>query len=123
MEDATMKTSDEQVNQMILGGKAMEAFEQYYGDNVEMYENFDPPCVGKEANRKRELEFFGKVGELHSAELLSSSYDDKKSVGFSEWVWDLTFKGGPRIQMKQVGVRRWKDGKIVHERFYYKPQM
>jgi hypothetical protein len=25
--------------------------------------------------------------------------------------------------MKQVAVRRWKNGKVVHERFYYKPQM
>jgi hypothetical protein len=119
----TMKTSDEKVNQMILTGKAMDAFEELYADNVEMCENFDAPCVGKEANRKRELEFFGKVGEFHGAELLSQAYDDKNHVGHSEWVWDLTFKGGPRVQMKQVAVRRWKNGKVVHERFYYKPQM
>jgi len=118
-----MKTSDEKVNQLILTGKAMDAFEEFYADNIEMCENFDEPCVGKEANRKRELEFFAKVGEFHGAELLSQAYDEKNHVGHSEWVWDLTFKGGPRVQMKQVAVRRWKNGKVVHERFYYKPQM
>lgn len=118
-----MKSSDEKVNHLILTGKPMDAFEEFYADNIEMCENFDEACVGKEANRKRELDFFAKVGEFHGAELLSASYDDKKHVGHSEWMWDLTFKGGPRIQMKQVAVRRWKDGKVVHERFYYKPMM
>jgi hypothetical protein len=118
-----MKSSDDEVNQLILAGKAMDAFEKFYADNIEMCENFDPPCIGKDANRKRELEFFGKVGEFHGAEVLSSAYDDKKNVGFSEWMWDFTFKGGPRVQMKQVAVRRWRDGKVYHERFYYKPQM
>jgi len=118
-----MKSNDDDLNQMILAGKAMEGLEKHYSQDVEMCENFDPPCVGKDANRQRELDFFGKVGELHSAEMIATAYDEKKNVGFAEWVWDLTFKGGPRVQMKQVSVRRWRDGKIVHERFYYKPQM
>jgi hypothetical protein len=33
---------------------------------------------------------------------------------------DVTLKGVGRITMVQVAVRRWKDGKIVHERFYHK---
>jgi hypothetical protein len=31
----------------------------------------------------------------------------------------VTFKGGQRMKLEQVAVRRWKDGKIVKERFYY----
>jgi hypothetical protein len=41
------------------------------------------------------------------------------NVSFSEWEYDLTFKGGQRIKLSQVAVRRWKNGKIVNERFYY----
>ena len=119
-----MKSSDEKVNDLILTGKAMDAFEQFTTPTTSRCARTSTkPCVGKDTNRKRELEFFGKVGEFHGAELLSQSYDDKNHVGHSEWVWDLTFKGGPRVQMKQVAVRRWKNGKVVHERFYYKPQM
>jgi hypothetical protein len=33
---------------------------------------------------------------------------------------DVTLKGAGRIKMNQVAVRRWKNGKIVHERFYHK---
>ena len=32
---------------------------------------------------------------------------------------DITFKNGMRMQSTQVAVRKWKDGKIAHERFFY----
>ena len=38
---------------------------------------------------------------------------------YSEWTMDVTFKGGGRVQMSQCAARQWKDGKVVHERFYY----
>lgn len=102
---------------MILSGKVMEAFEQFYGDNVAMQENSDPPTVGKAANRERELEFFAKVEQFHGTKVLSSAFHS--DTGFSEWEYDLTFKGAPRFTMSQVCVRKWKDGKVVRERFYH----
>jgi hypothetical protein len=41
-------------------------------------------------------------------------------VSFSESEMDVTLKGVGRIQMTQVSVRRWHNGRIVHERFYHK---
>lgn len=112
---------DKELNELILAGKAMDAFEKFYADGVEMIENFDAPCVGKDQNRVRELEFFGKVEKLNEMTLHSAAYDEKNGVGFSEWTMSVVFKGGFPVVMRQVGVRRWKDGKVVHERFYYKP--
>ena len=45
--------------------------------------------------------------------------DTNGDVSFSEWEMDVTFKGGHRVKMSQVAVRHWKNGKIVHERFFY----
>jgi hypothetical protein len=102
---------------MILSGKVLEAFEQFYDDNVAMQENTHPPTTGKDANRQRELDFFAKVEQFHGVKLLASA--ENGDVGFSEWEYDITFKGAPRGVMTQVAVRRWKDGKVIHERFYY----
>jgi hypothetical protein len=110
---------NKKLDDMILAGKAMDAFEELYADDVVMCENFDKECVGKDANRKRENEFFSSVGELHKAEVGKTGAGADTS--FSEWVFDLTFKNGHRATMKQVAVRQWKNGKIVHERFYYNP--
>ena len=108
---------DEALNTAILSGRALEAFELYYADDVVMQENSEEPRVGKDANRKVEVEFFSSLAEFHLGKLVSSAVNG--DVTFGEWFMDVTFKNGHRAQVAQVAVRRWKDGKIAHERFYY----
>jgi ketosteroid isomerase-like protein len=108
-----------ELNQMILAGQVMEAFEKFYAEDTVMQENTDPPCVGKAANRERELAFFASVQEFHGMTLGAVAVAD--DVSFSEWVADVTFKGGGRVVMTQVARRKWRNGQIVDERFYYKP--
>ncbi|MCA9704244.1 MAG: nuclear transport factor 2 family protein [Myxococcales bacterium] len=108
---------DAELNDMIRQGKALEAFEQFYADDVVMMEN-DQAFEGKEVNRKREQEFFGNIAEVHAAGIGASAVQGDTS--FCEQFFDATFKDGSRIKMEEVAVRTWKDGKIVKERFYYK---
>jgi ketosteroid isomerase-like protein len=108
---------DAELNGMILSGQVMDAFEKFYADDVVMQENLNPEIVGKEACRQHELEFFSKVEAFHGAQMLGSAA--KGDVSYSEWIYDVTFKGAPRTQMTQIAARRWKDGKLVRERFYY----
>lgn len=110
--------SDKRLNDAILAGKAMEAFEELYADDVVMQENTDPEFRGKDFNRTRENEFLATVEAWHHAAVTASAVNG--DVSFSEWEMDVTLKGVGRVQMTQVAVRRWKDGKIVHERFYHK---
>lgn len=114
---SAVKHLDEQLNAMVLSGQAMEAFERFYADDVVMQENDKEPTVGKAANRERELQFFASVEQFHGAAVKASASGE--DVSFGEWELDVTFKGGSRVLMKQANVRRWKDGKIVHEKFYY----
>lgn len=108
---------DKQLNDLILSGKAMEAFDRFYADDVVMQENAAEPMIGKAPNRAREEQFFGSVEEFYANRLLSSAVDG--DVSFSEWEWELKFRGSPRVTMNQVAVRRWSGGKVTHERFYY----
>ena len=108
---------DQTLNDMVLSGKALEAFEKYYADDVVMQENSDEPRVGKEANRKAEEAFFESLAEFHEGKVLASAVNGDTS--FSEWFMDVTFKNGYRMKMAQVAVRKWKDGKVIHERFFY----
>jgi ketosteroid isomerase-like protein len=108
---------DNDLNEKILTGKAMEGFEQYYADDVVMQENSDAPFEGKELNRKREIEFFESVAEWHGARLEAGAVNGDTTFG--QWWMDVTFKNGYRYTNTQVAVRKWKDGKLVHERFFY----
>ena len=109
---------DKKLNDAILGGKAMEAYEELYADDVVMQENTEPEFRGKDFNRKREQDFFVSVEAWHDGKVLSSAIHG--DVSFSEWEMDISLKGVGRVKMAQVAVRRWKNGKIVHERFYHK---
>ncbi|MBK8915586.1 MAG: nuclear transport factor 2 family protein [Phycisphaerales bacterium] len=102
---------------MVQGGQILPAFERFYADDVVMQENSEPPISGKAANRAREEAFVGSVAEVHGIHLLASSTTG--DVSFGEWLLDVTFKGGGRVKMAQASVRRWKNGKVAAERFYY----
>jgi ketosteroid isomerase-like protein len=110
-------TLDKQLNDQIAKGDILGAFDKFYAENVTMQENSDEPFAGKAINRKREEEFIASVQEFHSAKLLASAVNGDTSFG--EWEFDATYKGGARIKMSEVAVRRWKNGQIVQERFYY----
>ena len=112
------KQWEDELNQMILTGRGFpEGFEKFYADDVVMVEGTGDEFKGKDFNRTRETEFMGSIAEFHGATLVASAAGD--DVGFSEWQFDFTFKNGIRATMEQIARRRWKDGKVVHERFYY----
>ena len=113
----SIEQADKELNDMILGGKAMEAFERFYADDVVMQENSAAPTAGKDANRKREIEFFSTVEAWHDGACTALVVAGNTTM--SEWSMDITIKGMGRIKMEQAVVRRWKDGKIVSERFYH----
>ena len=114
---ANIQTLDSELNQMILKGQILEAFDRFYGDEVVMQENSQEPTVGKAANRAREEEFVGSVAELHEIAVAKTGLDGDTT--FSVWVIDATYKGGPRVRQEQVAVRTWKDGKVVREQFFH----
>lgn len=108
---------DQALNQQILSGDIMGAYEKYYAEGVVMQENSAEPTVGKGPNRERELEFVNSIQEFHGAAVVSWAIHG--NISFSEWEMDVTFKGGFRVKMAQVAVRTWENGLVVRERFYY----
>lgn len=113
----TIKTNLNNLNQLILQGKALEAFEMYYDDNVVMQENEFAPTIGKEANRKREIEFHSSIAEFRNAEILQTAVGD--DVSFVMWKYDFTHTEWGVRNYTQVSVQHWKDGKIIKEQYFY----
>lgn len=108
---------DRELNELVLNGQALEAFERFYSEDVVMQENSGDPIVGKKLNRQREIDFFTSLDEFHGAGVLGHAVSDGRS--YSEWWMDVTFKDGGRVKREQVAARVWKDGLVVSERFYY----
>lgn len=105
------------LNDLILHGKALEAFDQFYHEEVSMQENNEPEVIGKSENRKREEAFFGSITEFRDAKPLKVAVGDQ--VTMVEWFYDYTHKDWGVRKYTQVAIQEWKDGKIIKEKFYY----
>jgi hypothetical protein len=114
---ATLLENLSDLNDLVLQGKAMEAFEKYYHDDVVMQENDDPPTIGKSNNRTREKEFFSSITNFRAARPLKVAVGE--GVSIVEWHFDYTHKEWGERNYTQVSVQQWKEGQIISEKFYY----
>ena len=112
-----IENSLQELNSMVLSGKALEAFEKFYHDDVSMQENDSPPTVSKEANRQREIDFFSNITEFRGAEVKGIGVGD--DISFAIWNYDYTHKDWGVRNYSQVAIQEWKDGKIIKEKFVY----
>ena len=107
---------DAELNQMILEGRALEAFDKFYAEGCVMIEQGMEPFAGKALNRKREEDFFGKITDFRAGDLKDVAVGD--GVTFSTWHFDYTHAEWGDVKYDQVAVRHWEDGQVVSERFF-----
>ncbi len=113
----SINTQVQSVIDGILAGKILETFDTYYAADVVMSENRAEDRVGKAVNREYEITFLDNVQEFHGAKVGRVIVEgDHAAV---EWSFDITFKDGNRVNMQQVAVQTWKNGKVVREDFYH----
>jgi hypothetical protein len=114
----TLQEKIETLNNLVLAGKPLDAFETFYHPDVKMQENEETPTIGKEANLAREIDFFGKVtGFSENARILDVAYGD--NVTMVKWQYDYIHKEWGKKNYTQVAVQHWKDGQIINEQFFY----
>ncbi len=98
-------------------GKILEAMNEFYDQDTAMQENANPPTKGLAANIEREKQFLNGVKEWKGFNVTASAVGD--NVTFYECTIDFIATTGQPVHMEQVSVAKWKNGKIVHERYYY----
>lgn len=107
----------ESLLQYIREGRIMDAMNEFYADDVVMDEPAYGKTVGLEANLKREQQFVDSVAEFTSFETPKVMIGENSSSYENSMSWKTT--GGESVDVEQVAVQEWRDGKIVSERFYY----
>jgi hypothetical protein len=110
------KLSDE-LNNMILEGRILEAFDKFYAPDVKMQDNDLPVRQGFQENRDFEESFVANLTEFRGAQMVNRIVSDGVVAG--EWQFDYTHKEWGVRNYTQISVQRWKEGKIVEEKFYY----
>jgi ketosteroid isomerase-like protein len=100
-------------------GAAMDAFEEYYAEDIVMVLEDGTEVKGKDANRDRENEFFGNVEEFQGLEVSGISSNEETGFTAVECTMTVLFEGadGPTT-LEQVAVQHWEGDHIKRERFY-----
>ncbi|MAX25839.1 MAG: hypothetical protein CMJ19_15170 [Phycisphaeraceae bacterium] len=105
-----------ELNAYIAEGKILQAMDAFYADNVIMTEPYHT-TEGKAANIEREKQFLANVKEWHVFDVKATAIDGNISLSEQHMKWTTT--DGNVMDVEQIAVARWENGKIVHERFYY----
>lgn len=94
-------------------------YERFYDENVVVQENLQPPRVGRAISIERQQRMNANVKELHDFQIGAVLVDGDRSV--IEMQLEITTVDGYRIHIEELGLQTWRDGRIIHERYFYDP--
>ena len=103
------------LNTMILQGQILDAFDQFYADDVVMQENTSEPRTGKATNRAYEEAFVNGLTAFHGAEVKALAVNEDDGVSMVQWWMSFSHKDYGDVDRHQVSVQHWKDGRIVED--------
>ncbi len=113
----TLQDRLEDLFSYIREGRILDAINEFYAEDAAMQENNLPPTVGREANLEREKQFLSTVKEWQRLDITAKGSGD--DVTFYETVMDWVTTDGTPVHVEQVVVAKWRNGKIIHERYYH----
>ena len=109
---------DELIEQ-VRSGRFIQAFEEFYHQDVSMKENLNPATEGKSANLEREKAWLDSIREFHENKPTFVAVEgDRVALG---WLLEYTTKDGQRVRTDQVSIQEWRGDRIARERFVYDP--
>ena len=112
----------EQLKEYINEGRILEAMDEFYHQDVVMQENSEEPTRGLAANIEREKEFLSIVSQWNWTKWHATAVSetpDGENVSFVEYSFEFVNTQGETVVYEQATVQRWRDGKIISERFYH----
>lgn len=116
---SSIKENVDKLNNMILEGKILDAFDEFYGDDVIMEDNYQIKRSGKSTCREYEENFVNNLTDFRGAKVKNVLVSEEAGVATVEWDFDFTHKDWGTRNYTQVAVQQWENGKIIREQFLY----
>lgn len=100
-------------------GHTVAAIEQFYADDVVVFENHERARAGRDACLAYEKDAVASAHEPARLRARARAVDPRSGVAFIEWVIRYIGEDKRPMRLEEVSVQRWASGRIVEERFYY----
>ena len=105
------------LNDMIVQGYFLEAFEKFYSDDMVRQDNQQRMVVGKDACRTQEEYLVTGITEFRTARVKNVVYGNDISV--VEWEFDYTHEAYGDCKYSHIAIQKWNcDGQIINEIIY-----
>jgi ketosteroid isomerase-like protein len=104
---------------LVEGAQYMEALRDFYAEGASMQENGDPPRRGLQALLAQEamvLKAFASVSTRPGSTVVIDG--DQVAI---RWAFEFVTRQGGGFTLEEIALQRWKDGRVVEERFFYDP--
>jgi hypothetical protein len=90
---------------------------EFHDKDTVIQDKANLPTKGPSANIEWEKQFLNGVREFNGFTVTGGGAED--NVTFYESNMDFVATNGQGVHLEQISVTKWKNGKIVHECFYY----
>lgn len=111
-------TNAKAVLALLAEGQFIQAMDTYLDDDVTLWEANAAPKKGKAHCITVEEELLAEVTAFHGYEVKSGPAVSG-DTSFYEAIMSFDTKDGTKHRFEQVVRTKWKDGKIIDERYYH----
>jgi hypothetical protein len=120
MEEARMATGPNVgvLIEMVERGAYLEAFDRCYAPDAVVQENDSAERAGIDTLIANEKAVLGAFRSITGRALASFVSGDQAVI---HWAFDFVGHDGSLGRLDELALQTWRDGLIVHEKFYYDP--
>jgi ketosteroid isomerase-like protein len=115
----SLKQSVQQFIVLVEQGNSLQAMQQFYAEDVVIFENRELARAGREQSVAFERNALANLEEPPSLRALRFAADEASGTAFIEWRIRFRARGGRPMRLEEVAVQKWERGLISEERFYY----
>lgn len=104
---------------LLESGQTAQAIEQFYDDEVVVFENRELARAGKRKCLEYERQQLAAQAAAPTFQVHAHAVNLETGDAFFEYTVRFTDGNGRAMRLAEVAVQRWARGKITEERFYY----
>ena len=116
MTEQQISTALDELTAMVAAGQTAEAFDKFYHADLEKSDFLSGAThTGKAANEQANQTLVAKITAFRALTPLGRVVKGNRS--FLVWWIDIDHADHGTVQLAQVAIQDWQDGKIIRERF------
>lgn len=113
------KNTFQEYLQILESGQMLAVIDRFYSDDIRQYENNQLFLDSKTDLIAHEEKNLSRVTELE-VKIHQLILDEEKQWAWGEMLSRFTSRQGQKLQLQEAFFQKWKEGKIIEQKFYYK---